>query len=339
MSFKEFFYFQKSDRRVIVVALCVAVVALSLVYFVGENNSTTSSDSNEATDADSVTATLSREKGGFTYAVAEGRERHLVPFDPNTADSTILLGLGLQPWQVRNIYRYRSKGGIYRQPEDFARVYGLTVGQYRELAPYIRISPDYRPAAEVYGGRRGSYSSSSYSPTTPNKSSQGSFSQTSSIQDASVADGRPSSYQPQRHSLDTLRYPVKLKSGEQIDLNAADTTLLKRVPGIGSYYARRVVAYRERLGGFYSTDQLFEIEGFPEAAVDFLNCKPLTRRLNVNKLSLSQLRQHPYINFYQAKAIADYRRLKGPLHSLDELSLLPDFPPEAIARLAHYVEF
>ena len=330
MSIKEFFYFQKSDRKVITVAFCVAVVALAVVYFVGEGNTET----NAGSAADSAAVAAEKGEKVVVYDTAEGRELHLVPFDPNTADSTVLLGLGLQPWQVRNIYRYRSKGGIYRQPEDFARVYGLTVGQYRQLAPYIRISPDYRPAAEVYGGKRGGYSA--YRGNNGNGWRQDGDA-------ASKADDRadrPSPYQPPSQSRDTLRFPVKLKVGEHIDLNAADTTSLKRVPGIGSYFARRVVAYRERLGGFYSTDQLFEIEGFPEGAVDFLVCpSAATRRLNVNKATLSQLRQHPYFNFYQAKAIIDYRRLKGPLHSLDDLSLLPDFPPEAIARLSHYVEF
>ena len=64
-------------------------------------------------------------------------------FDPNTADSTQLLRLGLKPWQVRSIYRYRAKGGVFSEPADFARVYGLTLKQYRELEPYIRIGRDY----------------------------------------------------------------------------------------------------------------------------------------------------------------------------------------------------
>ena len=44
-------------------------------------------------------------------------------------------------------------------------------------------------------------------------------------------------------------------------------------------------------------------------------------------------------NYFQAKEIVNYRRTKGPLHSLDELRLSRDFPPEAIRRLEPYVEF
>ena len=135
-------------------------------------------------------------------------------------------------------------------------------------------------------------------------------------------------------------YQVKLKAGEHIVLNTADTTQLKMVPGIGPYFARKVVQYGERLGGYVSVNQLDEIEDFPLDAKDFLVVEnPSPRKLNINQLSLNELRKHPYINFYQARAITDYRRLHGPLKSLQDLRLSKDFPPEAITRLTPYVEF
>ena len=135
-------------------------------------------------------------------------------------------------------------------------------------------------------------------------------------------------------------YQVKIKAGEHVVLNTADTTVLKTVPGIGPYYARKVVEYGQRLGGYVSVDQLDEIEGFPLDAKDYLVIENATpRHLNVNTLTLNELRKHPYLTFYQAKAITDYRRLHGPLKSLQDLRLSKDFPPEAIKRLEPYVEF
>jgi DNA uptake protein and related DNA-binding proteins len=135
-------------------------------------------------------------------------------------------------------------------------------------------------------------------------------------------------------------YQVKIKAGEHVVLNTADTTVLKTVPGIGPYYARKVVEYGQRLGGYVSVDQLDEIEGFPLDAKDYLVIENATpRHLNVNALTLNELRKHPYLSFYQAKAITDYRRLHGPLKSLQDLRLSKDFPPEAIKRLEPYVEF
>ena len=337
MSFREFLYFQKSDRKVIVVALCVIVVALVAIFFLGRNTTTGTSD---VMGPDS----LARQSGNGG-PVAEKSADHLdgvyaperFNFDPNTADSTQLLRLGLQPWQVRNIMKYRAKGGVYRQPEDFARVYGLTVKQFRELRPYIHISPDYRPASEVYGRHEPYPSARNGYGARPSESHWGA---SDGYRSGSQAAGGQAIAGQTSYARDTVRYPIKLKAGEVVALNVADTTMLKKVPGIGSYYARRIVGYRDRLGGFAHVEQLLEIEGFPEEALAFFDIgNGPTRHLNLNKLSLSQLRSHPYINFYQAKAIVDRRRLKGPLHSLDELSLLDEFPAQDLERLAPYVEF
>lgn len=225
-----------------------------------------------------------------------GVAAELFPFDPNTADSTAFLRLGLQPWQVRNIYKFRARGGIYRRPSDFARLYGLTVGQYRRLEPYIRISPDFLPASSLY--------------------------------------------EEEDAVRDTFKYPVKISGDERVVLNTADTAMLRRVPGIGTAFARMIVVYGDRLGGYVNVDQLDEIDDFPqESKKYFVISHPVTRRININRLTVVQMRRHPYITFHQAKAIDDYRRLHGPLHSLQELHLHRDFTPEAIARLEPYVEF
>ena len=282
---REFFYLQKSDRKVILTLLIIIVVAIGIFFFAGEE------DHSEVSQGDSQTG----------YFVASKQAERFV-FDPNTADSTQLLRLGLQPWQVRNIYKYRSKGGIYRKKEDFARLYGLTVKQYRELEPYIRISSDYLPASTLVERKE-----------------------------------RP---EREHYERDTLRYPVKIQENEHIVLNTADTAQLRKVPGIGSYYAKEIVRHGQWLGGYVSVNQLDEIEDFPKDAKKYFviqNAHP--KKLNVNKLSLAQLRRHPYINYYMAKAITDYRRLHGPLTSLDDLRFSSDFPPEVIERLKPYVEF
>ena len=139
---------------------------------------------------------------------------------------------------------------------------------------------------------------------------------------------------------DTLRYPVKIQADEHVILNTADTTQLKKVPGIGSYYASKIVRYGQRLGGYVSIDQLDEIEDFPQASKQyFVIADAHPRRMNINRLTLQQLRSHPYVNFYMAKAITDYRRLHGDIKSLNELRLSKDFTDEAIHRLEPYIDY
>jgi DNA uptake protein ComE-like DNA-binding protein len=64
------------------------------------------------------------------------------------------------------------------------------------------------------------------------------------------------------------------------------------------------------------------------------------QKLNVNRLTLNELRQHPYINYFQARAIVDYRRVCGTLTNLrEQLSLSKDFSPDDFSRLEPYVEY
>ena len=139
--------------------------------------------------------------------------------------------------------------------------------------------------------------------------------------------------------MNVLR-PIKIDSTSHIVLNTADTTQLKRVPGIGSYYAKEIVRHGKWLGGYVSVDQLDEIEGFPQEAKRYFTIEsPAPQRLKINKLTLQQLRRHPYINYYQAKTIVDYRRLHGNIHSLQDLRFSRDFSPEAIRQLEPYIEY
>ena len=307
MRFRDFHYVRRSDRRVIFFLLAVfIVVSLALLVFHGKETMYTASGNDDSAavgwrDYRHGYYDYRRGKGNKYYAV-RGRAVSRFPFDPNTADSTELLALGLEPWQVRNIYKYRAKGGVFRKKEDFGRVYGLTNKQYRDLAPLIRIGSDYQP-----------YTSRGYQ-NVP--------------------------YDEAPDSVPGRRFPAKLRQGERIDLNDADTVLLLKVPGIGSYFARQIVRKRKMLGGFYSVRQLLEIQDMPEEALPYFEVNPAkVHRLNVNKLSLVELRRHPYINYYQAKAIVDYRRLYGEIHDMGQLKLMKYFTPDDFERLRHYIEY
>ena len=62
------------------------------------------------------------------------------PFDPNSADSIELLELGFKPWQIRNMLKYRAKGGKWRKPSDMQKIYGVDSAFYATLEPYIQIN-------------------------------------------------------------------------------------------------------------------------------------------------------------------------------------------------------
>ena len=345
--------FKKGDRDAIILLFAGALICILIFPFINELTGISNADEGK-TDA------YSRQKHRYykydakekQYYYVPEKQGELFPFDPNTADSTQFLRLGLRPWQVRNIYKYRAAGGRYRKPTDFARLYGLTLKQYKRLEPYIRIEKEVM-AADVYGNIREEYP---------------------------------------RHHYD---YPVKLRKGEHININTADTAQLMTVPGIGSYYARQIVRKRARLGGFASPKQLLEIEGFPETALEYMEvgvgkqngksafaasghtdgdakAKESSSNINANALAnnaslvakngkqsaditvkpkeeLKKIRvnhddvrtmaKHPYMRYFHAKDIEKYRRLKGKLKSVADLHRLPSFTQEDIAKLTPYLDF
>ena len=194
---REFFYLQKSDRKVILTLLVVIVAVFTMIFLTGGDDTATTTQ--QKANHKSYTPK------SYNYSSYTPKKVERFVFDPNTADSTQLLRLGLQPWQVKNIYKYRAAGGIYRKPTDFAKLYGLTVKQYRELEPYIRISSDYLPASTL------------------------------------VKENGYSQNAPKAKDSTNYQRPIKIKETEHIVLNTADTTSLITIPGIGPYYARKII--------------------------------------------------------------------------------------------------
>lgn len=134
-------------------------------------------------------------------------------------------------------------------------------------------------------------------------------------------------------------YLPKLKPGATIDLNSADTTLLKRVPGIGSSFARRIAKYRELLGGYYVVEQLQEVYGMDRER--YSQIYPFfTIRTAVRPLLLTQdsITYHPYLQWRHKRAIRRLLEEEQPL-SWPLLMSTGDFSRDDSLRLAPYMPF
>jgi competence protein ComEA len=135
----------------------------------------------------------------------------------------------------------------------------------------------------------------------------------------------------------------KGKTYSTININAEDTSALSTLPGIGSKLANRIITFREKLGGFYSTDQVAEIYGLPDST--FLKIKPYLiigdvaiKKINVNTADANLLKQHPYIKWNLANAIVQYRQQHGDFKTLDELQNIVLITPEVFAKITPYLE-
>jgi competence ComEA-like helix-hairpin-helix protein len=115
------------------------------------------------------------------------------------------------------------------------------------------------------------------------------------------------------------------KEIKPININNAPIEELMEMPGVGTYIAERIIAYRERLGGFIAKEQLMDIrkidlELFNKLEGYVLVDKQLIKPLNVNKASAEELKNHPYFNWSIANSIVKMRAQRGgSFKSLDEL--------------------
>ncbi|WP_286833039.1 MULTISPECIES: helix-hairpin-helix domain-containing protein [unclassified Proteiniphilum] len=137
----------------------------------------------------------------------------------------------------------------------------------------------------------------------------------------------------------------KLSEGQMIILNNSDTVDWKKIPGIGSIYASRIVKYRDLLGGFARVEQLLEVYGIDNELYSsiipyiYIETNTNLRKVQVNKSEFREMLRHPYLNYKQVQAIINLRRRKGDIVSINELSMLDEFTTDDIYRLEPYLEF
>ncbi|MGL4293591.1 MAG: helix-hairpin-helix domain-containing protein [Bacteroidales bacterium] len=139
-------------------------------------------------------------------------------------------------------------------------------------------------------------------------------------------------------------YPQKFEEVTLVELNQADTAILRKIPGIGIGFAKMLIHYRTRLGGYYSVEQLRELPGVTDSLYAqwqpwFYADAGLIIPVSVNRTSLTKLRNHPYLNFYQAKAISEFKREYKKINGWEDLSLLEEFTPADRNRLQPYLIF
>jgi len=153
----------------------------------------------------------------------------------------------------------------------------------------------------------------------------------------SYKDHRPSEYSEQLENTDPSR-PPKFSQPTTVDINSADTMLLQRIPGIGSNIARWIVQHRERLGGFYSVDQLLEVRYVEPAMLQWFTVDTaLVHRFRISDMSFTEMSHHPYIGYEKAKAISNYQRLYGSITDMEQLRSTTIFTDEELERLQNYI--
>lgn len=129
------------------------------------------------------------------------------------------------------------------------------------------------------------------------------------------------------------------------DINTASQLELEKVYMIGEKLALKIIAEREKFGGFSDMEQLSFIWGISPDAIEDLNkrfeIKSLgnVKKIKINELPIKELQQFPYFNYTIAKNIVTYRSMNGEIKNIEDLTNVKQFPVEKLKIIAVYLEF
>lgn len=130
---------------------------------------------------------------------------------------------------------------------------------------------------------------------------------------------------------------------EVVKLNRCSAKTLMDFRGIGKVLSKRIVSFRDKLGGFYSIKQLEEVYGLSAETIEEVRPNLILdssqiKKLSLNKASINELSAHPYLNYKQAHAIVQFRRQHGDFSTLEDLHQLQIFDDENIRRIIPYLK-
>ncbi len=143
-----------------------------------------------------------------------------------------------------------------------------------------------------------------------------------------------------KKNIDSYKY--KKPDLQNVEINSGDTTAFIALPGIGSKLAQRIIAFRQKLGGFYSVDQIKETYGLPDSTFQKIKVNLSLnnagiQKININTATLEEMKTHPYIRYAIANAIIQYRSQHGNFSSVVDLKKIMVVSDDIFNKVSPYL--
>ena len=308
--FESHFWYNKRQRNGILILISM-ITAFQLLLFLTEeyfpqNQGETSVNVSDNKQLERWRAELD----SLSKQDAVVNTRRIYPFNPNYLTDYKGYLLGLSVAEIDRLFAFRAKGKFLSSAEEFQRITQISDSLLITIAPFFKF-PDYKSANSTWSqGRSGSKKNNISSALSVDKT--------------------------------TLEKGVKIHLQKQ-NLNLASETELRSIQGVGEKLAKRIVRYRELLGGYSINDQLYEVYHLPletaERVLQRFEVKesPVISKLNINDASFKELLHLPYIDYKLTKRIVRYRQANNGFTDLSELKKIDSFPLNKYERIALYL--
>lgn len=138
-------------------------------------------------------------------------------------------------------------------------------------------------------------------------------------------------------------YTTPRLSSATIDINQATIEEWQNLRGIGPYFSKKIVGFRDKLGGFSSIEQVGDTYHFPDSIFQeiksSLTLSPVLKKIEINTADEKTLAKHPYISYQLAKAIVNYRKQHGAFQNLEDFQKMRVLKGKDVERLSPYLAF
>ena len=257
--FYEYFYYTRIERNasIVLVILCMVFFLLPnfYPYILPPKPPMDFSEFRAAVVAATAEKSIAKNDQVTEQPKFRNDARRVVPvelfkFDPNTVSKDELVRLGLSPRTAQTLINFRSKGGRFFKREDLKKIYGLRQEDYNRLEKWVSIQ---RKQADF------------------SKEKWDEKEVVMKAPEATIEEKREKPF-----------YPKKEYEPVTIDINTATAEEWQQLRGIGPGYSKRIVNFRNKLGGFTSIGQVGETYGLPDSVfqkiVPFLTSSPISKK-------------------------------------------------------------
>lgn len=304
---------------------------------------------------------------------AKIKQPHLFEFDPNKATKEDFIALGLSPKIANTILNFRKKNGRFYEPADLKKIYGFRSEDYLRLKEYIKIMPSKKSKNINQKEDAPIKSLFQFDPNLAtvedftklglsvkiakriekyrNKGGRfykkEDFKKIYGLSEKMYAELENYLLLPQKtYPTHREKESIKEKSSEpiQVDINQSSTEDWQMLRGIGPSYAKKILNFRSKLGGFSSIPQVGETYHLPDSVFQqikpFLRASPIFRPIDINSISEDELKVHPYFSWKQAKNLVNYRKHHHRFKNMEDVKKIKGvFSETDWERIAPYLVF